>query len=183
MNKDIQLDQSLGFREAGLHSYLLRCYSSLGFTTPTPIQYYSLHTYTNHPTSIVAQSKSGTGKTLSYASIVLTHILQAPPLTPTCSYLVILPTRELALQVYQNFKEIVGSFGRVKGENEEERVVRQRLRDVRVLMSIGGIPFEDDRKKYLQEGGNVVVGTIGRVLELVEKKLVRVGDLRMLVLD
>lgn len=31
-------------------------------------------------------------------------------------------------------------------------------------MSIGGIPFEDDRKKYLYSGGNVVIGTIGRVL-------------------
>lgn len=93
MNKDIELDQALGFKEAGLHSYLLRCYNSLGFTTPTPIQYYSLHTYTTQPTSIVAQSKSGTGKTLSYASIVLTHILQASPLTTTCSYLIVLPTR------------------------------------------------------------------------------------------
>lgn len=31
-------------------------------------------------------------------------------------------------------------------------------------MSIGGIPFEDDRKKYLQEGGNVFIGTVGRTL-------------------
>jgi hypothetical protein len=55
----------------------------------------------------------------------------------------------LALQVYQNFKEIVGSFTHVKAE-EEEGNVRQKLKMIRLLMSIGGIPFEDDRKKYLQ---------------------------------
>jgi superfamily II DNA/RNA helicase len=166
MNKDIELDQYLGFKEAGLNSYLCRCYASLRFANPTPIQYYSIHTYLTRNCSIVAQSKSGTGKTLSYVSIILSHILRSPTLGPTCNYLIVLPTRELALQVYQNFKEIVGTFTHVKPE-EEEGTVRQRLKQIRLLMSIGGIPFEDDRKKYLTEGGNVVVGTIGRVLEMV----------------
>jgi superfamily II DNA/RNA helicase len=110
-------------------------------------------------------------------------VLRSPPLTPSCHYLIVLPTRELSLQVYQNFKEIMSSFTHVKAENEQERGVRHRLKQIRLLMSIGGIPFEDDRKKYLQEGGNVVVGTIGRVLEMLDKRLVRVGDLRMVVLD
>jgi ATP-dependent RNA helicase DeaD len=50
-------------------------------------------------------------------------------------------------------------------------------------MSIGGIPFEDDRKKYLQSGGNVVVGTIGRILEFTDKKLIKINELKMIVLD
>lgn len=62
-------------------------------------------------------------------------------------------------------------------------MARQKVKQVRLLMSIGGIPFEDDRKKYVQAGGNVVIGTIGRVLEFLDKKLIKVGELRMLVLD
>lgn len=92
----------------------MRCYHSLNFDKPTPIQFYSIKTYHELPRSIVAQSKSGTGKTLSYISIILTHILASAPLEQHCNYLIVLPTRELALQVYQNFKEIVNSFTHVK---------------------------------------------------------------------
>lgn len=101
----------------------------------------------------------------------------------TCKYLILLPTRELTLQVYQNFKEIFNAFSSVKALSEEEVAVRQRIKRIRLLMTIGGIPFEDDRKKYLQEGGNIIIGTIGRVLEFVDKRLIKLNELRMLVLD
>ena len=71
----------------------------------------------------------------------------------------------------------------MKALSEEEVAVRQRIKRIRLLMTIGGIPFEDDRKKYLQEGGNIIVGTIGRVLEFVDKRLIKLNELRMLVLD
>lgn len=114
MNRDIAMEDGCGYEQAGLDAYLARCYHSLGFSRPTPIQFYSIKAYRERPRSIVAQSKSGTGKTLSYISIILTHLLAAPPLDNHCSYLIVLPTRELALQVYQNFKDIVGSFSHVK---------------------------------------------------------------------
>lgn len=101
----------------------------------------------------------------------------------TCKYLILLPTRELTLQVYQNFKEIFNAFSSVKALSEEEVAVRQKIKKIRLLMTIGGIPFEDDRKKYLQEGGNIIIGTIGRVLEFVDKRLIKLNELRMLVLD
>lgn len=183
MSGDIAMPADCGYEQAGLDSYLVRCYRSLSFTRPTPIQFYSIRAYRQQARSMVAQSKSGTGKTLSYISIILTHLLAAAPPGHQCSYLVVLPTRELALQVYQNFREIAASFALVKHEDEAERASRQRLRQVRLLMTIGGIPFEDDRKKYQQSGGNVVVGTIGRVLEFVDKKLIRPSELRMIVLD
>jgi superfamily II DNA/RNA helicase len=101
----------------------------------------------------------------------------------TCKYLILLPTRELTLQVYQNFKEIFNAFSSVKALSEEEVAVRQKIKKIRLLMTIGGIPFEDDRKKYLQEGGNIIIGTIGRVLEFIDKRLIKLNELRMLVLD
>lgn len=118
MNRDIAMEEGCGYEQAGLDAYLVRCYQSLSFSKPTPIQFYSIKTYREVPRSIVAQSKSGTGKTLSYISIILTHMLAAAPLENHCNYLIVLPTRELALQVYQNFKEIVNSFTHIKPENE-----------------------------------------------------------------
>jgi superfamily II DNA/RNA helicase len=54
---------------------------------------------------------------------------------------------------------------------------------IKLMMCIGGIPFEDDKKNYNLNGGNVIVGTIGRVLELIDKKLIKINELQMLVLD
>ena len=71
----------------------------------------------------------------------------------------------------------------MKALSEEEVAVRQKIKKIRLLMTIGGIPFEDDRKKYLQEGGNIIIGTIGRVLEFVDKRLIKLNELSMLVLD
>lgn len=51
------------------------------------------------------------------------------------------------------------------------------------MMCIGGIPFEDDRRSYLSNGGNVLVGTMGRMLEFIDKRLIKVPELHMLILD
>ena len=50
-------------------------------------------------------------------------------------------------------------------------------------MCIGGIPFEDDRRNYQVNGGNVIIGTIGRVVQLIHKKVIAVDQIWMLVLD
>lgn len=44
-------------------------------------------------------------------------------------------------------------------------------------MCIGGIPFEDDKKNYNNNGGTVLVGTIGRLLEFVDRKIIKPNDL------
>ena len=113
------MEDNKSFAESGLHSYLVKCYARLGYHHPTPIQFYSMTTFKqNHCDSIMAQSKSGTGKTLSYLSILLSHCLENPSTTQKCSYLIILPTRELSLQVYQNLKEIVNICQNIKAETE-----------------------------------------------------------------
>ena len=45
------------------------------------------------------------------------------------------------------------------------------------MMSIGGIPFEDDQRNYQVNGGNVIIGTIGRVMQLIDKKLIKTNEL------
>ena len=51
------------------------------------------------------------------------------------------------------------------------------------MMCIGGIPFEDDRRNYNMNGGTVVVGTIGRIIQFFQKKLILINQLEMLILD
>jgi len=51
------------------------------------------------------------------------------------------------------------------------------------MLCIGGIPFEDDRRSYLNNGGNILVGTMGRLLEFIDKRLIKISELRMLILD
>jgi superfamily II DNA/RNA helicase len=94
-NQDISLGEDKTFEFAGLNSYLISCYQSLGYRQPTPIQFYALSAYQQQqPHSVIAQSKSGTGKTLSYLSILFSHLLaSSAPITHRCSYLIILPTR------------------------------------------------------------------------------------------
>jgi len=74
-HQDITLHHTETFESAGLNSYLVKCYEALGYRQPTPVQYYSIHTYLKQQTSLIVQSKSGTGKTLSYISLILTHML------------------------------------------------------------------------------------------------------------
>lgn len=119
LNKDIALEAAKTFVEAGLNSYLVKCYEKLGYVRPTPIQFYSISSFVKgNVHSIIAHSKSGTGKTLSYLSILMTHLLTISQVSFKCSFLIILPTRELALQVHQTFKEIINSFSLVKAEGE-----------------------------------------------------------------
>ena len=71
----------------------------------------------------------------------------------------------------------------VKASNEIDIQVRNHLRKMKATICMGGIPFEDDRKNFTMNGGTVVVGTIGRVLEFIDKSLIKVGNLSMLILD
>ena len=50
-------------------------------------------------------------------------------------------------------------------------------------MCIGGIPFEDDKRNYLKNGGTVIIGTMGRILQFLDKKLIKIPELQMLILD
>lgn len=47
--------------------------------------------------------------------------------------------------------------------------------EMRTMMCIGGIPFEDDKRNYCTNGGTVLIGTVGRLLEFVDKKLIRLN--------
>ena len=78
-----------------------------------------------------------------------------------------LPTRQLSLQVFQTFKEILAAIPTIKPQNEKQKQNKVKLKEVKLQMCIGGIPFEDDKRNYNVNGGTVIVGTMGRVMEFI----------------
>ncbi|MBT4512484.1 MAG: DEAD/DEAH box helicase [Chloroflexi bacterium] len=134
------------FAQLGLHPQLVQAVTDLGYTTPTPIQSEVISLMlAGH--DVIGQAQTGTGKTAAFAL----PILQALKQDQRCiQALVLAPTRELANQVAQATHEY-GSCQRV-----------------RVLAVYGGQPYSRQISR-LRQGVDIVVGTPGRLLDLIEK--------------
>jgi superfamily II DNA/RNA helicase len=109
---------------------------------------------------VLAKSPTGSGKTLAFG---IPLVERAPRSGPSPSALVLVPTRELALQVADE----IASFARVM--------------NVRVGVAYGGAPVAAQAKKL--RGAQIVVATPGRLQDLVERRLISLGGVRTLVLD
>ncbi|OGZ30871.1 MAG: hypothetical protein A3J00_01870 [Candidatus Niyogibacteria bacterium RIFCSPLOWO2_02_FULL_45_13] len=151
------MKQSSGFYNLGIAPNILEILGKLGFETPTPIQEKSI------PSSIegkdlVGIAQTGTGKTLAFAIPMIQAALSGK------SGLVVLPTRELALQVNKVFDEIGGPFR------------------VKTTVLIGG---ESIRRQIfsLQRNPHIVIGTPGRIIDHLQQKTVSFRNVKILVLD
>jgi ATP-dependent RNA helicase RhlE len=109
---------------------------------------------------ILAKSPTGSGKTLAFG-VPLVERVNVNGATPEA--LVLVPTRELALQV----AEEIASYSSAKG--------------VKVALAYGGAPVGPQAKRL--KGAHIVVATPGRLQDLIERRLVALGGIRILVLD
>ncbi|HYV33348.1 MAG TPA: DEAD/DEAH box helicase, partial [Candidatus Limnocylindria bacterium] len=117
-----------GFQNLGIAPKLLQILQSLKFTTPTPIQHKSIHPGIEGK-DIMGIAQTGTGKTLAFGIPMIQRLAQAAGKTKG---LVILPTRELALQVNDTLKKIGGSLGLktailIGGENMGKQIRALRM--------------------------------------------------------
>ncbi|HEX5016965.1 MAG TPA: DEAD/DEAH box helicase [Actinomycetes bacterium] len=142
----------------------------LGITEAFPIQELTLPVALDGH-DVIGQAKTGTGKTLGFALPVLENLVapkdpvhpdHEPAATPQA--LVVVPTRELAIQVANEIRHA------------------SKTRGVRVLTVYGGRSYEP-QIEALEAGVDVVVGTPGRLLDLVEKNHLHLGAIKTLVLD
>ena len=148
------------FDELGLSPNLLRGIYGYGFEKPSPIQQKAILPIIKEK-DVIAQAQSGTGKTAAFA---IGSLQLLDPAKEEIQTLVLAPTRELANQtaiVYQ----FLGEFLKIK-----------------VLLLIGGTKVVNDLQK-LKEGPQVLVGTPGRVLDLIKKKSISLESLRSFILD
>ncbi len=148
------------FAALGLGPDSLRAVDDLGYTTPTPIQEQTIPALLAGE-DVIAQAPTGTGKTAAYGFPLVEH-LDPDVLSPQA--LVVLPTRELAMQV----AEALHGMGRFRG--------------VITLPIYGGAPYER-QLRALARGVQFVVGTPGRLLDHLNRGTLKLDTIRTVVLD
>ncbi|MEH3132556.1 MAG: DEAD/DEAH box helicase [Mycolicibacterium neoaurum] len=126
---------------------------------------------------LIGQARTGMGKTLAFGVPLLHRIASdgSRPLNGTPRALVVVPTRELCLQVYNDL-EMAAKY--LRADNVEGREDRKFT----VTSIYGGRPYEP-QIEALQKGVDVVVGTPGRLLDLAQQGHLQLGSLSVLVLD
>ncbi len=151
---------SSDFNMFGLHPQVLQAVTDLGYEVPTPIQERAIPVLLAGR-DVLGQAQTGTGKTAAFA-LPLLHNLDTG--ARGVQGLVVTPTRELALQVSKAMYE----YGRLRG--------------ARVLAVYGGQSY-DRQISRLERGVDIVVGTPGRMLDLIERGVLNLSSVRYLVLD
>jgi ATP-dependent RNA helicase DeaD len=148
------------FAALGLRDDLVRAVVELGYEQPTDIQQNAIPPLLEGR-DVLGQAQTGTGKTAAFALPMLERIdLNAG----SAQGLVLAPTRELALQV----AEAIQQYGKNRG--------------VRVAPIYGGSSYSR-QIRALRDGSQVVVGTPGRVIDLIEKGILKLADIHYVVLD
>ncbi|MFK5913513.1 MAG: DEAD/DEAH box helicase [Woeseiaceae bacterium] len=154
-------DSLPSFSDLGLSAPVLEALTSIGYETPSPIQA-EMIPFVLDGRDVLGQAQTGTGKTAAFALPILSRI-DLKVKTP--QVLVLAPTRELAIQVAEAFQK----YG-------------AKMKGFHVLPIYGG---QDARGqiRQLERGVHVVVGTPGRVMDLIRRKSLKLNNLKTLVLD
>jgi ATP-dependent RNA helicase DeaD len=154
-------DDAITFADLGLPPELLDAVTRMGFVTPTPIQAEAIPALLSRR-DVVGIAQTGTGKTAAFGLPLLAGI---DPAERDVQALVLAPTRELAMQSAQAMEDFA-----------------QRSRDVDIVAVYGGAPY-GPQLGALRRGAQVVVGTPGRIIDLIERGALDLSRVRMLVLD
>jgi len=151
----------MNFSQLGLAPAQVSACESLGYTTPTPIQRQAIPIILGGH-DVIGCAETGTGKTAAF----LLPIIQRLSATnrPGLRVLVLAPTRELALQIHENYTSLNG------------------VKTNRGVLAIGGANIRTQLSD-LRRGAAVLIATPGRLLDLIERKAVQLSTVEVLVLD
>ncbi|XP_027237424.1 probable ATP-dependent RNA helicase DDX20 [Penaeus vannamei] len=157
---DIHVEENVDFASMYLSDHVLEGLKKSGFIRPSPIQLAAIP-LGRCGLDLVVQAKSGTGKTCVFTVVALEMLSVT---ASTTQVLVIAPTREIAVQITQVINSIgIGTPG------------------LRAYAFIGGIALSQDKAKL--SCCHIAVGTPGRLAQLVELGLLKLDNVRLLVLD
>jgi ATP-dependent RNA helicase DeaD len=148
------------FKELGISEPVIKAMKSMGWTEPTPVQIASVP-YGLEGHDLFAQAQTGTGKTAAYTSIILGRI-DAGYETP--SALILTPTRELAIQVSEEIDRL------------------SQFTDHICTVIYGGVSMTPQITR-LKKGTDIVVGTPGRIKDLVDQGVLDLSWISVVVLD
>jgi ATP-dependent RNA helicase DDX3X len=159
------------FEELGMNEILLSNLGKCGFSEMTPIQRKVIPLIINNQ-DIMGCSQTGSGKTVSFLAPVVNKMLaNGPPAdkhlrpgvsAPIC--LILVPTRELAEQIYKEARKLCYRSG------------------IKVTKVYGGVGY-DPQKIALEEGCDVIVATPGRLIDFINKGNIKLNEIKHLIID
>ncbi len=155
---DSSQKENMSFQSLGVAPKLLEALAKIGCITPTPIQQQAIPTAIQGK-DIVGIAQTGTGKTFAFGIPMIQRLAQIKG-----QGLIVLPTRELALQVDEALQQIGKDFG------------------LRTVVLIGGVSSWH-QSKALARNPHLIIATPGRLLDHVQQKTARLNDVRIVVLD
>jgi ATP-dependent RNA helicase RhlE len=149
------------FSELSISPYLKERISSSGFSVPTPVQAAAIPPALEGK-DVLATAQTGTGKTLAFLIPVMERLLQLNK--PGIAALVLVPTRELAMQVLDQYNALRG----------------KQL--AAAALVVGGLA-EGQQLRAIRNGASVIVATPGRLEDYLDRNLVQFRNLQVLILD
>lgn len=149
------------FEDLQINENIKKAVIEMGFEEPSPIQAQSIPVILSGK-DVIGQAQTGTGKTAAFSIPVLEMV---NPEDKSLQAVVLCPTRELAIQV-----------------STEIRKIGKYMHGIKTLPVYGGQPI-DRQIKSLKSGVQVVIGTPGRVIDHINRKTIKMDNVKMVILD
>ncbi|MBU0476021.1 MAG: DEAD/DEAH box helicase [Bacteroidetes bacterium] len=151
------------FEEIGIEKNILTAIEELGFENPMPVQEKVIpHLLSDNKADIVALAQTGTGKTAAFGLPLIQRVDTSSNKT---QHLIISPTRELCLQIADDLK----SYAKYKEK-------------IKIVAVFGGASIEH-QIKAIKKGAHIISATPGRLLDLLNRRVVDIRDIETVVLD
>lgn len=150
------------FETLGLAGEIVEAVKRLGFETPTPVQSKAIPVLLEAHRDVVALAQTGTGKTAAFG-LPLVQLIDEDDTTTQA--LVLAPTRELCIQISNDFENFSRSVKRLN-----------------IVPVYGGASIADQIRK-IRKGAQIIVATPGRLMDLLGRRAVNLAEIRYLVLD
>ncbi len=150
------------FIEMGLNPDVVKAIGELGFESPTPIQEKCIPYIYEKQEDLIANAQTGTGKTAAFGLPIIGMLDQNDR---SVQALILSPTRELALQISKDIEAYTKYSSKIN-----------------VAAVYGGASM-DTQVRDIKKGAQIVVGTPGRTMDLIKRRMLKVGNIKWLVLD
>ena len=149
------------FAELGISSAMIEALNKKGFEEPSKIQALVIPEFLKEKSNIIGQAQTGTGKTAAFSIPIIETLVSENGSTKA---LILTPTRELANQVSDEMYSLIGKS------------------NLKVYPVYGGQSI-DQQIKNIKRGADIIVGTPGRIIDLLERKVLNLKNLEYFVLD
>jgi len=150
------------FSELGLDENIISAITKMGYENPTPIQEKAIPYLLDNQGDLVGLASTGTGKTAAFGLPLLNQIDVNDRKTQG---LIICPTRELCLQISRDLEDY-----------------SKEVRGLKVTAVYGGTDIQK-QIRTIEKGVHVIVATPGRLLDLINRRRVKIGDIKTVILD